>query len=351
MVRRGWSAIPAPSGWYEVIRGPRPPSVQWPKGNGKFDDTGLKPEPRVRGRWQHVVAPTGRWKRGGVGARAADSPSTKVRSLEAALAALGPEESVAKTQIAGALKRVREQEVASVRVDPDARVVAARDKVARLEQAIAAMGDFKGPEMDTLATALKRAQKDAQEQPLDAQIRAREAFIERSRKRIANYDEERAAEASRLEESEKRLEELRAMQCAQPGLPSTPVADASTYRLSIPHSEEGGLRPNHRAGSDGVDERPTRGHERSAPVWESFRTGAHLWFDHRGHQKSPACCCFPVHGEVMCVPRRTESRYGLRGIRVGEAPTQDLRGCRQGGKSGPTARTARNRVSPTSIFQ
>ena len=67
-----------------------------------------------------------RWKRG-VGARAADSPfSAKARSLEAALAALGPEESVAKTEIASAVKRVREQEVASVRVDPDAKVVAAR---------------------------------------------------------------------------------------------------------------------------------------------------------------------------------------------------------------------------------
>ena len=55
--------------------------------------------------------------------------------MEAALATLGLEESVAKTEIAGALKRVRAQEVASVRVDPDAKVVAARDKVARLEQA------------------------------------------------------------------------------------------------------------------------------------------------------------------------------------------------------------------------
>ena len=53
-----------------------------------------------------------------------------------------------------------------------------------------------------------------QEQPLDAQIRAREAFIERARKRIALYDEERAAEVSRLEQSEKRLQELRAMQRA-----------------------------------------------------------------------------------------------------------------------------------------
>ena len=39
MVRRGWSAIPAPSGWHEII-GPRPPSVQWPKkGKGKGNQT------------------------------------------------------------------------------------------------------------------------------------------------------------------------------------------------------------------------------------------------------------------------------------------------------------------------
>ena len=214
----------------------------------------------------------------------------RARSVEAALAAFGPEESAAKTEIASALKRVREQEVASVRVDPDAKVVAARDKVARLEQAIAAMEDFKGAEMDTLVSALKRAQKDAQEQPLDVQIRAREAFIERARKRIALYDEERAAEVSRLEESEKRLEELRAMQRAQPGPPPAPVTDASSEvarpadgdgiaetvgstcawqscsRFSFPCSEEEGLRPCDRAGGDGVDDRQTGGDECSALV-------------------------------------------------------------------------------------
>ena len=180
-----------------------------------------------------------------------------------------------------------------------------------------------------------------QEQPLDAQIRAREAFIERSWKRIAFYDEERAAEVSRLEESEKRLEELRAMQRAQPGLPSTPVADASTEVTRLQQMVMGLQKQlhqgQHATGSPAVvspfrirkregyvpateqevmEWTPTGGHECSAPVWASFRSGAHLRFDHRGHEKSPACCCFPVHGdqrgEVMGVPRRTESRYGLR---------------------------------------
>ena len=90
MVRRGWSAIPAPSGWYEIIRGPRPPSVQWPKkgkGKGNQDDVGVQhrggasiPGPGAR-------VPGGRWNRG-------DSQrSAKICSLAGALAALGPEDS------------------------------------------------------------------------------------------------------------------------------------------------------------------------------------------------------------------------------------------------------------------
>ena len=59
--------------------------------------------------------------------------------------------------------------------------------------------------MDALKAALKRALKDAQEMPLEAQIREREGFIERARKRIAKFDEERAAELLRLEESERKL--------------------------------------------------------------------------------------------------------------------------------------------------
>ena len=38
MPRRGGSAIETPNGWFEVIRGPWPPSVKWPiatKGQGK----------------------------------------------------------------------------------------------------------------------------------------------------------------------------------------------------------------------------------------------------------------------------------------------------------------------------
>ena len=52
MPRRGWSSLPVPDGWFEVIWGPRPPSVQWPhqqKGKGK----GVAPTAAPRGRWRN----------------------------------------------------------------------------------------------------------------------------------------------------------------------------------------------------------------------------------------------------------------------------------------------------------
>ena len=221
MPRKGWSVMPTPAGWFEVIRGPRPPSVQWPpsKGKGKTEDPSAQAV--ARGRWQHGQTQVGRWKRGGH--VATPQSSSKVRSLEAALAALGPEESTAKTEITVALQRAREQDTPPVRFDPEAKVAAGRARVARLEQAISALGDMKGPPMDALVVALKRAQQDAQEIPLESQIQAREAFLERARKRITNLDQERAAELLRIQECEGRLEELRALRNAQQVKPSPPV--------------------------------------------------------------------------------------------------------------------------------
>ena len=60
MPRRGWSSIATPSGWYEVIRGPRPPSVQWPlasKGKGK--GKGKQPSPVEGGPSRSCIAGSG----------------------------------------------------------------------------------------------------------------------------------------------------------------------------------------------------------------------------------------------------------------------------------------------------
>ena len=117
--------------------------------------------------------------------------------------------------------------MAHVAFDPKARMAAGRDKVARLEQAIAATRDLKGPAMDALVTALKRAQQNAQEMPLESQIQAREAFLEKARKRFVHIDQERAAEVLRIQECERLLEELRAAQNVQQAKPSVPPVDAA----------------------------------------------------------------------------------------------------------------------------
>ena len=186
MPRRGWSAFPVSDGWVQVLRGPRPPAAKWP----------MAPK-------QHSVA-SGHSK-----PTTAGQTQTKVRSLEAALAALGPEESVAKAEVESALQRAK-QGSRVTRLDPDTKVAVARERVAWLERTLAAMGDFEGPEVASLRTALKQAQKEAKEMPVDVQIRDREAFIERAHKKIAKIDEERASEVKSLEEAERKLLELRA---------------------------------------------------------------------------------------------------------------------------------------------
>ena len=107
---------------------------------GNQDDVGVQHRAGASIPGSGSRVPGGRWNRG-------DSQrSAKIRILAGALAALGPEDSSAKTELEGALKRAKAQEGTPTRIDPDARVGAARERVARLEQAIAAMGNCQGPE-------------------------------------------------------------------------------------------------------------------------------------------------------------------------------------------------------------
>ena len=171
--------------WCEVICGPRPPSVQWPKGKGqgKPDDTGGQ---RRTGASGSVFG--GRWNGGD-----RSTESAKIRSLVGALAALWPKDTSAKTDIEATLKRAKAQESVPARVDPDAKMGAAHDRMARSEQAIAAM--------EHRAGCVGCGVEEAQELQLEVQMRAREGFIERVKKRIEHFDLERAAEVQRLEES------------------------------------------------------------------------------------------------------------------------------------------------------
>ena len=97
MVRRGWSTVELPSGWLQVIRGPKPPdTVRRPPTSGA--------EPRVSA---PPVAPERRWKPEEVRAAA----STRVTRLQAAIASLGPDDLEEKKVLDAALRKAKMQAV------------------------------------------------------------------------------------------------------------------------------------------------------------------------------------------------------------------------------------------------
>ena len=228
MPRRGWSAISTPSGWFEVIRGPRPPAVQWPlasKGQGKGKGT-KKPATAVAD--PRKVQPKGH-----------------VASIEAAIRALGPNpEPTVLASLRDALRKAKEvQEPKPVREavsrSPDEVRADAVARVASLEAAIAALGDHDDQARKSLEEALAKAKKGANVAPVGVRLNSSMNYIERLRKRLTTKDaeiskkeeelrqlqSERAEEMTRLVAAEARLESLRAEAAAATNVPAPPSAD------------------------------------------------------------------------------------------------------------------------------
>ena len=84
MGRRGWQAIEVPQGWFNVIRGPRPPSVRWPNARQQPDGVRSAAGPPVRPqqtsvqRWRQKVSPE----------VVMENARKQVSGLEAAIAAM-----------------------------------------------------------------------------------------------------------------------------------------------------------------------------------------------------------------------------------------------------------------------
>ena len=98
MVRRGWTQVEVPGGWLQLVRGPRPKSEQWPMQSGRSPSAAQVPgKPPVKGRWRSGV----------VHRRREDVSAAKV--LESAMAALGPEDGATKAGLEAALRRAKEQ--------------------------------------------------------------------------------------------------------------------------------------------------------------------------------------------------------------------------------------------------
>ena len=118
-------------------------------------------------------------------------------------------------EVEAALQRAKEDQKSAVqphqvRWTPDAVLEHARSKVQRFEEALKAMGDLQGREVDYLRDALKKARQAAQERPLTSQMTECRRFIERSERRLEKINAEREAETVQLEEARNRLTRLQA---------------------------------------------------------------------------------------------------------------------------------------------
>ena len=167
MPRRGWSAIATPSGWFEVIRGPRPPSVKWPlatmgQGNGKG-----KPKPVAA-----VAAPQKVWVQ------------SNVARLEAALQALGQEQSIAMSALEEALKTAKEDVPKPMHPEQEASA-----RVGRLEAALKMLGE-NDPDAEPLKAALKQARIHARVRPVGERLDLCLQYTARVKKQLARAEEQ-----------------------------------------------------------------------------------------------------------------------------------------------------------------
>ena len=104
-------------------------------------------------------------------------------------------------------------------------MAAARTKVQRLQSAIDALGDSESAEAQWLGAALEEARRAAQERPVAIQVEECQAFLQRSRNRLARSEQEVAAEQKAMEAAQVRLTRLREEMMRAPSpLPTQPAA-------------------------------------------------------------------------------------------------------------------------------
>ena len=148
--------------WVQTIRGPRPPSVQWPR-VGQQSRQPVQHGPR-------------------------QSPTNRPKSVQAKSSGLRPFQ------------------------DLSVKAAAAKERLSKLETPLSAMDGMEGPEVDMVRNAYKRALEAVRGAPIDVQVKECESFLARARSHLEELDCKRATIIQNIESSEKRLEELRAQQ-------------------------------------------------------------------------------------------------------------------------------------------
>ena len=199
--------------WRQLLRGPRPPSVQWPQSRRNVSAV------------DHQVPEVKKGK--GKGSGQAKAVGKGCQQKAPRHNAAGQSSSV------GAPKQ-------RVPMSPDQVLEAARSRVAKLKQVPATLGE-EDHMYPAVQEALAKAEHQAREQPVCERIRSTKRFVERKQKRVeAKEATKRAREAlhsavafhreeeNLLAEEERRLEELMIEEKAIPSpFQVTPVCNVN----------------------------------------------------------------------------------------------------------------------------
>ena len=220
MGRKGWSSVPIPDGWVQIIRGPRPKSEKW---------TSSKPAsstpPTVQG------GPSrGRWR---------NSPRHESPQCPGS-GALGAEETSGRAELQAALPS---QASARFSRSPDITMAEARLKASKLEQALDALEGTDGAEVDAIKKALLKAKAAAHEKATH-RVDCRLQGVHLScRETNGEVRAERASEAALLEEGRARLAQLEAQAAvAVPVPPATALVSELEAEVSRLREELASVR-------------------------------------------------------------------------------------------------------------
>ena len=186
----------APSGLYEVIRGPRPPSVRRTSVSG----LGVSCSKEKKERWRSGSSVRPQPNAGQQPSSKVDPSKLKVKKLECALNALGPEQSAARACLEEVLKKAKTEGSTESRDTttrpPEASLAEANAKMARLQGSLAAVGSDDIAERRVLEDALAKVRARAIVAPVWQRLDECEKFCERVAKRVEKAQDVVAVEGS-----------------------------------------------------------------------------------------------------------------------------------------------------------
>ena len=220
MVRKGWSVQDdlSKASWKQILMGPRPPSTRWPQAQ-------RGPAPKWR--------PQQKKERPSPSVQQPQKVPTTVEKLTKALSALdgsSPEAQMLRESLEKVKAEAGSRE--QTRASPDEVRSAALAKIARLEAAITALGPDNSPEKTLLEESLQKVKKGAKMTPVGERLDSCLQFIERaSRLQLCEADLAQVLEKkSRLEDelaqARRNLEVLRA-EASETAAAAPPLPHAS----------------------------------------------------------------------------------------------------------------------------